>query len=410
MLIYVFTDIHVKAEVFRIKLRGIQMKKVLIVGAGYAGAVCAQRFAEAGGYQVHIIDRRPHIGGNMYDSYNKDGILVHWYGPHISVMNNQRTFEFLSKFTEWVPYHHRVNVDIDGVEVPLPINFTSIDLLYPVDQAMSIKKILMENYGEGTNVPILELRKSTDSRIQEFANDIFEKVFFHYTAKMWGLAPEEIDPSVTGRIPVRLSYDNRHFLHKYQVMPKLGFTHLFEKMLNHPNISISLGVNAEHILKLDNVNKRVLVSGETFEGLVIYTGALDELFQFSKGELPYRSLRFQWETSHRNYVQDSTVLNWPDTRPETRRTEMKRLTGQKKEGITTTLVEFPGEYKRGSTVFGEPFYPIDAVPYKEIHRKYLEELKQYPQIIPVGRLADYKYYNMEAVILRALSVMDEILN
>lgn len=385
------------------------MKDVLIVGAGYAGAVCARLLAETGNYQVTLIDRREHIGGNMYDSYNDEGILVHWYGPHISVMNEKRTFDFLSRFTQWVPYHHRVNVEIDGIEVPLPINFTSIDLLYPINQATAIKNALLQAYGKDCSVPILDLKKSPNPNIRNFANFIFEKVFFHYTAKMWGLTPEEIDSSVTGRIPIRLSYDNRHFLHRYQVMPREGFTKLFENMLNHPHISIKLNLPAEEILKLDPTDGKIFVFGKLFNGIVIYTGALDELFQFSEGELPYRSLKFKWQNWEQDYIQNTTVLNWPDDRPETRRTEMKRLTGQKQRGITTTLVELPGEYIRGGVEFGEPFYPIVAPMCQEVHQRYLEKLKQYPQIIPVGRLADYKYYNMEAVILRAMSVMKQII-
>lgn len=382
---------------------------VLVIGAGYAGAVCARMLADNTDQKIVVVDKRPHIAGNMYDKYDEAGVLVHQYGPHISVMNEKRVFDFLSRFTEWTPYHHRVNAEIDGVEVPLPINFTSIDLLFPVDKAMAIKSALTEAYGAGSNVPILEMKKNSDPLVREFADFVFEKVFLHYTVKMWGLTPEEIDPSVTARIPVRLSYDNRHFLHTYQVMPKYGFTKLFEKMLDHPNIEVRLNTSASDILKLDEATGKITVEGEEFKGRVLYTGALDELFGWDQGELPYRSLHFEMATVQKDYIQDSTVLNWPDDRPATRRTEMKRLTSQKLDGVTSTIVEYPGAYKRGDERFGEPLYPIDNKTCNDLYEQYKKRLEKFPQITPVGRLADYRYYNMEATIVRAMNVADGLL-
>lgn len=382
----------------------------LVVGAGYAGAVCARRIADSTHKNVLVIDKRPHIAGNMYDCPDASGILVHQYGPHISVMNEKRVFDFLSRFTEWVPYHHRVNAEIDGREVPLPINFTSIELLFPVEKALQIKEALIRSYGEGSSVPILEMKKNSDPVVREFADFVFEKVFLHYTMKMWGLTPEQIDPSVTARIPVRLSYDNRHFLHKYQVMPKAGFTRLFEAMLDHPRIEVRLNTSAADILELREATGEVLLEGRPFAGTVIYTGALDELFRWEYGDLPYRSLEFEHETFARDYIQESTVLNWPDDRPATRRTEMKRLTGQKLEGVTSTIVEYPGAYRRGAARFGEPFYPINNAECRALYEKYHQRLARFPSVIPVGRLADYKYYNMEATIMRAMDVMDRLLS
>lgn len=385
------------------------MERVLIVGAGYAGAVSARILANTNKYKVTLIDKRQHIGGNMYDKNDNNGIIIHQYGPHISVMNEKSVYDFLSGFTQWVPYHHRVNAEIDGIEVPLPINFTSIDLLFPIEKAIAIKDRLQIEYKGRINVPILEMRKSSNKLIQEFSDFIFEKVFFHYTSKMWGLVPDEIDPSVTGRVPIRLSYDNRHFLHKYQVMPKDGFTKIFEKMLDHPNIQIKLGTLASDILTLKEDTQEIYICGERFEGILIYTGALDELFHFSQGELPYRSLEFEFQSWAKDYIQDTAVLNWPDSRAETRRTEMKRLTGQKKYGITTTIVERPGAYKRGDVRFNEPLYPINRPECKAIYQKYLDRLNRFPQIIPIGRLAEYQYYNMEAVILRAMTAIQCLL-
>lgn len=385
------------------------MYDYVIVGTGYAGAVCARKLAEELDAKILIIDKRENIAGNMFDFYNKDGILVHKFGPHISVMNEKKTFDFLSRFTEWIPYHHTVKAEVDGIQVPLPFNLTSVDLLFDVEKAILLKTKLINAYGFDSNIPILELKTSTDDEIKKLADYIYEKIFVHYTMKMWGLSPDEIDPSVTARIPIRVSYDNKHFLHKYQVMPKEGFTKLFEKMLDHPNITIKLNTNSMDLLKLGKKNE-ILFNGEKFNGKIVYTGALDELFSYKYGTLPYRSLEFEFKTYEKDYIQESTVLNWPDDRPATRRTEMKRLTGQKLDGKTTTIVEYPGAYNKDAEQFCEPYYPIVADEYISQYEKYMNEIKNYPQIYTVGRLADYKYYNMEATILRALEVADKIIN
>lgn len=380
-----------------------------VVGAGYAGAVCARRLAEEGGKKILLIDRRKHIAGNMYDEYDENGILVHRYGPHISVMNEKRAYDFLSRFTEWLPYLHRVNAEIDGKEVPLPINFYSIDLLFPYEKARAIKSRLLQCFPGRESVPILEMKQEEDPVIRDFADYIYEKVFLHYTVKMWDLKPSEIDPSVTARIPVRLNYDNRHFTHEYQVMPKDGFTVLFRNMLDHPNITVRLETDAKDLFRVDTTTQKILCTGESFRRGIIYTGALDELFDYCFGELPYRSLKFEFGTHPETHVQDPTVLNWPDDRPATRRTEMKRLTQQVKQGISTTITEYPGGYVRGDQVWGEPLYPINKPENIRQYEQYKALLARFPEITPAGRLADYKYYNMEATVLRALDVSDELL-
>ncbi len=385
------------------------MYDYIIVGAGYAGAVCARRIAEELDKQVLVIDKREHIAGNMYDFYNEDGILVHKYGPHISVMNEEHVFAFLSRFTQWVPYHHTVRAEIDGISVPLPFNLTAVDLLFDVRKAVHLKELLIQTYGFGANIPILEMRRSKSEEIRYLAEYIYEKIFVHYTMKMWGLSPEEIDPSVTARIPVRVSYDNRHFLHKYQVMPKDGFTHLINRMLDEKHITVRLGVNAKDMLQLDEASKKVRVNGQQFCGRIIYTGPLDELFDYRFGALPYRSLEFAFETHAKDYVQECSVLNWPDDRPATRRTEMKRLSGQQIDGKTTTIIEYPGAYDKDAQKFNEPYYPIVNESCATVYEKYRKELEIYRQIIPVGRLADYKYYNMEAVIIRALDTARQLI-
>lgn len=380
------------------------MYDYVVVGAGYAGAVCARCLAEEGNKKVLVIDKRSHIAGNMYDEYDDSGILVHKYGPHIAVMNDQRAYQFLSRFTEWIPYLHRVNAEIDGKEVPLPISFYSIDLLFPYEKAHEIKKHLLQQFSAREAVPILEMQKDDDPVIQEFASYIYEKVFLHYTEKMWGLLPNEIDPSVTARIPVRLNYDVRHFTHQFQVMPKDGYTVLFTNMLNHPNITVELNTPASEIFQVDPSTLRIRQKKEIFTEGIVYTGALDELFNYCFGQLEYRTLQFQFETHKKDYIQDTAVLNWPDQRSATRRTEMKRLTQQKASNTTTTITEYPGAYVRSDAVWGEPLYPINNQKNTELYAKYLDLAKNIPGLIPVGRLADYRYYNMEATVLRALEV------
>lgn len=383
------------------------MYDIIVAGAGYAGCIAARRFAEEKGKKVLLLEKKTHIGGTIYDYYNSDGILVHRYGPHISVMKEKRAYDFLSRFTEWIPYHHYVHALIDDIEVPLPINYTSIDLLYPLEKAMSLKDKLTDTYGFGNNVAVLDMLKSDDPEIHQFAEYIYEKVFLHYTMKMWGLKPDEIDPAVTARIPIRLNYDDRHFQHPYQVMPKEGFTKLIEHMIDHPNITVELNQNACDRIRLDEKTHQIMFDGKRFTGKMVYTGAIDELFGYEYGELPYRSLRFEHLTFQKDYIQDSTVQNWPDDRPATRRTEMKRLTQQKKDGVTSVIIEYPGPYTKNDINFGEPLYPIARQENQELYELYAKRAKAFPQIILIGRLADYRYYNMEATVIRSLEVMDE---
>ncbi len=381
-------------------------QQYLVVGSGFAGSVLARRLAQEQNARVTILEKRDHIAGNMYDAYDQAGVLVHRYGPHILVLNRADCFQFLSRFTDWTYYEHRVLTEIDGIQVPLPINFTSIRTLFPPLQAQEIIDFLLEIYGEHAQIPILELRKNQSPLIQDFAGFVYRKVFLDYTTKMWDLDPTQVDPSVTARIPVRLSYDSRHFLQKYQYMPKEGYTKLFERMLDHPNIQVQLNTNAVDHLQLKG--GRVYLDGSRYKGGVIYTGPVDELLGYRYGELPYRSLHFQWETWQRDHIQASPVLNWPDKRPATRRTEMKRLTQQEIPGVTTTLTEIPGAYSRGDAVFGEPYYPIVNDQCQGQYERYARELENYPQITLVGRLAEYRYYNMEAVICRAFQIYEEL--
>ncbi|KUK76953.1 MAG: hypothetical protein XD93_0626 [candidate division WS6 bacterium 34_10] len=382
------------------------MYDVIVVGSGYAGSIMARKFADIG-KKVLVLERRNHIGGNMYDEKDKNGILVHKYGPHIAYMNIWRTYDFLSQYTEFVPYQHHVNAEIDGVEVPLPFNLNSIDKLFELKKALKLKEMLIKEFGMDKKVPILELRKSKKKEIRDLAEYIYEKVFLDYTTKMWGKGPEELDPAITGRVPVHVSYDDRHFTQLIQVMPKHGYTEIFKKMLNHKNIEIELNVEALGRIKLDNW--KILYKGKEFKGTLIFTGAIDELMNEKYGKLPYRSLYFEHKTYKVDRLQSVAVINWPDKRSATRRTENKLLVCQPNvPNVTSTITEYPGEYNKKDKKWNDPYYPIIEKENIKKVGKYFKEAEKYKNLVLIGRLAEYKYYNMEAVILATLDKFEEL--
>jgi len=382
------------------------MYSVIVVGSGYAGSIMARKYAEQG-KKVLLMENRGHIAGNMYDSLDENGILVHKYGPHIAYMDHQRTFDFLSEFSEFVPYEHCVNADIDGIEVPLPFNLTSIDRLFDAEQAEELKTLLIDSYGMEKKIPILTLRQSENQKIRILAELIYEKIFIDYTTKMWDLTPEEVDPSVTARIPVHISYDNRHFTCPIQVMPKHGYTKLFEAMLSHPNITVKLNTNALDVISLKD--DEIYYEGQKWDGTLVYTGAIDTFFGYRFGELQYRSLYFEYETHPVDRLQDSTVLNWPDKRAATRRTENKLLVCQPNvPGVTSTIVEYPGKYDKNDKKWNVPYYPIPSPKNHEQYEQYNKEAMKIKNLVMIGRLAEYRYYNMEGIITAALDKFEAI--
>ena len=377
----------------------------LVVGCGFAGAVIAREHAERGGKRVLIIDKRSHIGGNAYDSYNNDGILIHNYGPHIFHTQSSRVFDYLSRFTKWRNYSHEVLADIYGKRIPVPFNLNSLYLSFEHAKAKRLEQKLISVYGWEKRVTISELRGQTDSELLELADFIYENVFMHYTQKQWGTAPEDIDPSVTARVPILISYDNRYFQDKYQGIPAEGYTSLFEKLIDHPNIELQLNTDSASVLKL--VGGKKFLNDKPFYGRVIYTGAIDELFNCCFGRLPYRTLEFLFEPHEKTWYQPKGTINYTVDRPYTRITEFKHITGQIVPDKTTIMKEYPREYTDAGREI--PYYAIMNTENLVLYERYKELAESIDDFYLLGRLAEYKYYNMDVIVERALMLADSII-
>lgn len=380
---------------------------MIVVGAGYAGSVCARRVAEGAGFRVAVLERREHIAGNAYDYVNDEGILVHKYGPHIYHTYSERVHEFLSRFTKWTDYQHKVLANIHGTLMPVPFNHTSLKLAFGEDRGEELYRKLVDTFGEDKKVPIMELRQKNDPDLQEVADYVYENVFLYYTMKQWGQTPDQIDPSVTGRVPVFIGDDDRYFPQApYQGMPEDGYTVLFEHMLDHDLIDVFVGVDARDIFTLDENN--VSVCGKVYGGEIVYTGPLDELFNLDLGALPYRTLDMQFETLEQDQFQPVGTVNYTTSEDFTRITEFKNMTGQVVPGKTTIMKEFSHAYEPGS---GQtPYYAIIDPENRALYERYLERVQNLTNFHPVGRLAEYRYYDMDAVTDSALELSDEIIS
>lgn len=376
----------------------------IIIGAGLAGSVIAERIANVLDKEVLIIEKRNHIGGNCYDYFNDHGLLVHKYGPHICHTELKHVWNYISQFTEWHPYTHLVLGYIDGKNVPIPFNLNTLEELFPKDESENLKDKLFQKFGYNVKIPILELRKTDDKDLQVLADFIYKKIFLNYTRKQWGMEPEKLDESVTARVPVYISRDNRYFQDKYQGMPKEGYTKIFEKMLKNRNIKIRLNTDFKDIIKLKE--NELYLFGKKFEGKLIFTGKIDEFFNYKFGELPYRSLKFDFKTLNQEYFQETGTINYPNDHDFTRITEFKHLTGQKNPK-TTVVKEYPQEHDRNIKEKNSPYYPITKKENEELYEKYKDEADKLNNAIFVGRLAEYKYYNMDIVIDRALKIFKE---
>jgi UDP-galactopyranose mutase len=360
------------------------MYDYLIVGAGFAGSVMAERLANGLGKKVLICDTRPHIGGNAYDHYNDDGILVHKYGPHIFHTNSADIFNYLGRFTEWREYQHRVLASVDGMLVPIPINLDTINKLY----GLKLTSLEVQDFFDSVREPIEHAKTSEDVVVRAVGRDLYNKFFKNYTKKQWDLDPSELDASVTARVPKRTNRDDRYFTDRFQAMPKHGYTRMFEKMLDSPNITIALNCSYEDLGK--EVDYKELV----------YTGPVDAFFDYRFGKLPYRSLEFKHETHDREVFQEAPVVNYPNEQAYTRVTEFKYLTGQQHHK-TSVVYEFP-------MAEGDPYYPIPRPENAELYAKYEALAKQRTDVHFVGRLATYKYYNMDQIVGQALTLYKKI--
>ncbi|MDY0885150.1 UDP-galactopyranose mutase [Dongia soli] len=361
----------------------------LIVGAGFAGCVLAERLASQRNEKVLLIDRRSHVGGNAYDFYNEAGLLIHAYGPHIFHTNSAQIVDYLSSFTEWRKYSHRVLAEVDGKLLPIPINRTTINVLYGLSLSDDAEvAAFLASQAE----PLDSINTAEDVVVSSVGRDLYEKFFRGYTRKQWNLDPSQLDKSVTARVPTRTNSDDRYFTDRYQIMPKHGYSRMFHRMLRHSNINIMLQVDYADIRKY--VPHRRL----------IYTGQIDEYFDFCFGRLPYRSLRFDHVTLDKTWHQPVGVINYPQTHSYTRVTEYKHLTGQEHRKTAITF-EYP-------TDMGDPYYPVPCPDNQTLYKKYEELALKAGDTWFVGRLATYRYYNMDQVVGQALATfrrLDETL-
>ena len=364
----------------------------LIIGAGYAGSILAERISSQLNKKCLIVEKRSHIAGNAYDYYDNYGILVHKFGPHIFHTNSKKVHDYLSQFTEWQPYIHRVRAVVEGKSVPVPFNLNSLYELFSPKFAEKLENKLLEKYGYGLKIPILKMKETEDADLKFLSEFIYKNVIYGYTVKQWGLKPEELDSSVTARVPVFISRDDRYFQDSYQSMPKYGYTEMFSKILNHKNIHILLNCDYKDIIEDIKFDK------------IIFTGPIDEYFDYIHGALPYRSLKFDFVNYDTEIYQEVGQKNFPNNYDYTRITEFKYLSSQKHDK-TTVAYEYPQAFERG---INEPYYPIPSDDNNLIYQRYkLEADKLEGKVYFVGRLAEYKYFNMDQTIGVALQIFEK---
>lgn len=378
----------------------------VVVGAGISGAVLAERLATAG-RKVLVLEQRAHLAGNCHDWRDANGLLIHEYGPHIFHTDKPEVWAYLSRFTAWLPYQHRVLASINGSLVPLPFNLNSLARLYPATLTTQLEALLLEEYGFGTRMTIGELRKSTEPRLAALAEFVYDKVFANYSRKQWGLDPASLDPQVTGRVPVSISRDDRYFQDPWQAIPDQGYTTMIGRVLEHPNIKLMLNTRMEEVLELNLENGAKRLFGSPFDGLLIYTGMLDALFDYRLGRLPYRSLRFERIQVDKHQRLPVAVVNYPNDHDFTRITDFGHFIGRS-QGSGCLMREYPQAWD-GSDQSLMPYYPIFNATNQALFEQYHQAANALPGFHLLGRLAEYKYYDMDDAVEAALRLAEIIL-
>ncbi len=377
------------------------MEKFVVVGAGLSGATIARLLAE-NGKEVTVLDKRATLGGNAYDYVDKNGIIVQPYGPHIFHTKYKEVFDFLSRFTEWKKYEHCVLANVKGKVMPVPFNLNSLYVCYPKEKADRIKQVLTDEVGLGNDVPILSLKEHSNREIREFADFVYKNIFYKYTKKQWGMPPESLGEAVMNRVPVRVSEDGRYFMDDYQYMPAEGFSGMVNNMLRHPKIQLKLKTEAKKYFNLQD--GKIYRKGKEFDGTLIYTGRVEELFDYKFGALPYRTLKFKFKIKNRESYQSAAVVNYTASKRYTRISEFTKFTCDPKDK-TVIVKEYPKKYRKNK---GIPYYPIPVSENLELYGKYVEEAKNYQNLMLLGRLANYEYINMDVAVKRAFELYEKI--
>lgn len=378
----------------------------LVIGAGICGGVIARRLAEEKNLRVLLVEKRSHIAGNLFDKKNEAGILVQEYGPHIFHTSRDDIYDFICRFSDWQPFKLRCAAVIDGKTTPSPFNFKTIDMFYSPEKAEKLKKELVSEYPGRDTVTIVEMLESVNPLVKEYADMLFEKDYSLYTAKQWGIPAEQIDVSVLRRVPVRLDYKDMYFDEKYECLPIDGFTKFYESLVNHPNIEILTETDGIEYLDISKDKKCVAVKVCDKLIPVVYTGPIDALLRYRFSRLPYRSLKFDVQTLDNSDFQQAPVVAYPQAADYTRITEYTKLPVHDGHGKTTVAYEYPIQYKQGESA--EPYYPIINEKNVECYREYYREIEDIENLFLCGRLADYKYYNMDQAVERAFAVYREI--
>lgn len=377
---------------------------VIVVGAGLAGSVVARYMAEELKKRVAIIEKRNHIGGNVYDYKAESGILVHKYGPHTFHTNKKELYDYICKYAQWEEYKLECMAVINGKFTPAPFNFETIDSFYEQDKAKKIKEEIYKEYPNCSFATVLELLEHKNNYIREYAEFLFHNDYSLYTAKQWGITPNKIDSSVLKRVPIRFNYQRGYFEDKFQCMPKNSYEDFFISLQNHENIDVFLCVDAKDYMEIRG--NQIFWNNQLYQGIVLYTGAIDELFNYEFGSLPYRSLHFKWVTEKKKNIQPAAVVAYPQEADFTRITEYNKLPMQLNFDVTTYAIEYPVSYRKGENL--EPYYPIPTVETEKVYAQYRRRAEEINNLYLCGRLADYKYYNMDQTLENALNTCCKI--